>query len=116
MFEDVSPFLVNIAYQDDKQFLPLQAADLLAWQVRRGFSHPEPRRRHLDEARKAQRPHFSFVLDKPLLLKMKAGMDANARRMAELYGLPEDVTTWENYFLNDSLGKAKGRTKRPGNV
>jgi hypothetical protein len=30
--------IVNVSYRDDRHFLPLQAADLLAWQIRRRFS------------------------------------------------------------------------------
>jgi Protein of unknown function (DUF3800) len=42
--------LVNVSYQDEKEFLPLQAADLVAWQIRRFFSVKEPRRKQFDSA------------------------------------------------------------------
>jgi len=60
----------NIHYENDEDFPGLQAADLLAWQIRRAFSVTgEPRRRHYDEARRQQAGHplFEFVLTREIL-------------------------------------------------
>ncbi|MBZ5622892.1 MAG: DUF3800 domain-containing protein [Acidobacteriia bacterium] len=62
--------IVNVSYRDDRDFLPLQAADLLAWQIRRGFSKPdEPKRRHFDSARLCppREPH-TFVFTRAQLV------------------------------------------------
>lgn len=61
--ETINP---NIHYEDDEDFPPLQAADLLAWQIRRAFSSNEPRRRHYDAARTGQKGHplFELILGK----------------------------------------------------
>ena len=60
--------IVNVLYRDDKESLPLQAADLLAWQIRRAFSiTTEPRRKHFDAARLCppMEPHtFVFTREK----------------------------------------------------
>jgi len=40
----------NILYRDDQKFLPLQAADLLAWQVRRRFCVAEAARPQMEAA------------------------------------------------------------------
>lgn len=60
----------NIHYENDEDFPGLQAADLLAWQIRRAFSvTTEPRRRHYDDARSGQAGHplFEFVLTRAIL-------------------------------------------------
>jgi hypothetical protein len=58
----------NIHFRDDKDFPPLQAADLLAWQVRRAFCYPREENRHFDECRKAGgRSHFAWTVPSELL-------------------------------------------------
>ena len=53
----------NIHFRDDKDFPPLQAADLLAWQVRRAFCYPREEVKHYYECRKAGgRPHFPWAI------------------------------------------------------
>ena len=64
--------LLNVSYCDDKEALPLQAADLLAWQIRRAFSKTdEPRRRHWDAALGCppMKPH-TFVFTREKLVDM----------------------------------------------
>jgi hypothetical protein len=67
---------VNAVRRDDKQFLPLQAADLLAWQTRR-FNEPndEPIRKHFIAARDCP-PKKSelFILDRSRLTDMARDM------------------------------------------
>ena len=50
--------IANVLFRDEEQFLPLQAADLLAWQTRRFLSVTnEPRRPHFDgSARESEKP------------------------------------------------------------
>ncbi len=85
----------NVAYRDDKLFLPLQAADLLAWQVRRLFCSNEPRRQHLTDARKTKWEHFSHIVGKEELTKMKAALAKRQKIMTEQFGLDEDVRKWK---------------------
>jgi hypothetical protein len=44
----------DVSFKDEKIFLPLQAADLLAWQIRRRYSVEEP-----------PRPQFTTALNCP---------------------------------------------------
>jgi hypothetical protein len=61
--------VANIMRRDDEKFLPLQAADLLAWQIRRFLCMTnEPRRAHYDAAMNfpPERPH-SFIMDRKMV-------------------------------------------------
>ncbi len=42
--------LLNVSHKDDEEFLPLQAADLFAWNVRRSLAHPHEARRDYHDA------------------------------------------------------------------
>ena len=60
-----------IRFEDDKKFLPLQGADLLAWHVRRFHSVEEPMReslRALTEASEGQ--YHEFVVGRELLTRV----------------------------------------------
>lgn len=47
----------NLDFRDDQDFVPLQAADLVAWQARRYWSNrPEPMRQHFLDAKALKRP------------------------------------------------------------
>lgn len=61
--KDMFRGIINVLYRDDKKFLPLQAADLFAWQSRRFLCANEPRRKHYTRARNAgnRRPHFHIM-------------------------------------------------------
>jgi hypothetical protein len=53
----------NIHFRNDEDFPPLQAADLLAWQVRRAFCNPREERRHYYECKKGGwRSHFVWTI------------------------------------------------------
>jgi len=90
--------IANVLYRDDKAFLPLQAADLLAWQVRRAFcpSVPtEPRRRHFDTAQQCAQPPFSYEMTRKDLLDWVADMDRAAIEHALSLGISlEDLQAW----------------------
>jgi len=79
--------IVNVTYCDDKEILPLQAADLLAWQIRRAFSvTTEPRRRHFDAALNCPRrePH-SFIASRATMIEMMRDLsDTLAQESARL--------------------------------
>jgi hypothetical protein len=34
-------------FKDDKELTPLQAADMLAWHIRRAYTHPQENRRRM---------------------------------------------------------------------
>jgi hypothetical protein len=82
--------IVSVLYRNDKEFLPLQAADLLAWQIRRAFSvTKEPRRKHFDAARLRPRkePH-TFIVTRDMLGDMMAEAKDKIARFAESIGRP----------------------------
>jgi len=88
--------VVNVIYQDEKKCLPLQAADLLAWQIRRAFSVPhEPRRRHFDAARNSppEEPH-EFVMTRSMVKSMIEELRERAAEMAPSLGRSRDLRTW----------------------
>jgi len=61
----VNNALGEIDYRDDKQFNPLQAADLIAWQNRRFFSFPkEPRRNELGRLHSRRDMWFRKLLNR----------------------------------------------------
>jgi hypothetical protein len=103
---------VDISFRDEKVFLPLQAADLLAWQVRRAFSVPEePRRVHYDRAVNCPRePLFPVVLNRADLRKLLAAMEANARKEASALGIPVDVL--KKYLFRKKRTSKKTQKRR----
>jgi Protein of unknown function (DUF3800) len=57
----------NIDYRDDKEFPPLQAADLAAWHARRywcGAQESQPEREHFEVAKTLKRPPLRAYLEK----------------------------------------------------
>jgi hypothetical protein len=99
--------MANVLFRDDKEFLPLQAADLLAWQVRRAFCvTTEPRRAHYDNALNCpQRPPFLEILTPRKLRVCLEAMEANAIKEAAALGIPIDV-------LKQHLFKRKAKKKK----
>ena len=89
--------IINVSYRDEKRFLPLQAADLLAWQVRRFFCRPnEPRRLHFDRATTCSQPSYSYVMGKTDLKDVATALEQGVKNMAASLGIPvELVKTWE---------------------
>ena len=82
----------NVSYCDDKQFPPLQAADLLAWQIRRAFCVPtESRRRHFDDALLSHKtaPH-THILTRDQLIKIIDETRADGVKL----GKSPDMRTW----------------------
>lgn len=75
--------LTNVRRADEKTTPALQAADLLAWQIRRFFSvTTEPQRRHFRAALDAppEEPH-TFVLDRQKIRELMSDMHANAAKL-----------------------------------
>ncbi len=87
--------IVNVVHRNEKQCLPLQAADLLAWQVRRFFSVNQPRRRHFDLAMNCvpEQPH-SFIVDRAKVRQIMVDINDSAARLAPSLGRSSDVRTW----------------------
>jgi hypothetical protein len=85
----------NVAYRNDKKILPLQAADLLAWQIRRAYSVPrEPRRPQFDSAQQCSEPPYVHTLTRKELLELVFRMDAHAEAMAAALGFPPGTRPW----------------------
>jgi hypothetical protein len=87
---------VNAVRCDEKKVLPLQAADLFAWQIRR-FLEPinEPRRKHFPLARDCPpKEAHSFILDRGKLVEMVRDVHETAARTAVSLGRSPDVRTW----------------------
>jgi hypothetical protein len=95
--ESVDGRFVNAVRRDERMVLPLQAADLLAWQTRR-FCEPnnEPRRRHFYTARDCPPKQSElFIVDRPKLIDMVRDMRETAARIAPSLDRSPDVTTWK---------------------
>jgi hypothetical protein len=87
--------LVNVSFRDEKKFIPLQAADLLAWQIRRRYSVPNDRRRHFEKALDApQKEAHTFVVDRDKVQWMIAELQKGAAELAESLDRSPDLTTW----------------------
>jgi Protein of unknown function (DUF3800) len=78
--------LANISRKDDRVFLPLQAADLVAWQIRRFFCSDEPPRRHFESSQRSlpMEPH-GFILDRGLVRSMMDDIYGNMQKNADKY-------------------------------
>jgi Protein of unknown function (DUF3800) len=96
---DLSQFrqrVENIFYKDEKQFLPLQAADLLAWEVRRRFSVEEEPRPQFERAINCPSgPPFNHTVTRAELEKMGRDMDDQAMMDWALAGYPEHLRKWK---------------------
>jgi hypothetical protein len=88
----------GVQFEDEKQFLPLQSADLLAWQVRRSLCVPdEPRRKHLDASRACAYSPMSYILQPKDLQDAANSLELNAKRLAESLGVPvSSIQPWKN--------------------
>ena len=81
--------IVNVDYHDDRQFVPLQAADLLAWQVRRAFCETrEPRRKHFDNCRGCTWEPATYVVTRKDLEEGLVLMEERAKAYAAALGVP----------------------------
>ncbi|HMF74567.1 MAG TPA: DUF3800 domain-containing protein [Bryobacteraceae bacterium] len=89
LFENI----INVHYEDEKRFLPLQAADLLAWQIRRRFCvTTELPRRQFEEAIHSPRlPPFLKALTREDLEIAGKRMDDDAKKKWSECGLPENA-------------------------
>ena len=97
----------NVWFRSEMDDLPLQAADLLAWQVRRYFcSDSEPRRVHFDRAREcpSELP-YSYVLTRNTLKEVVIVMEENAQRYATRVGIPLEI-------IKEQVLRRKGRPKK----
>jgi hypothetical protein len=87
--------VINIHYEDEKEFLPLQAADLLAWQIRRRFCVQEEPRPQCDSALACTpEPPFHHTITRDELDRLGRTMDENAMMKWALMGLPEHRRPW----------------------
>lgn len=86
----------DIHYEDEKIFLPLQAADLLAWQIRRRFSVQGDIRPHFEMAinAPAERP-YEHIVSRDDLERYAETMDMNAMEKWARMGLPESIRPWK---------------------
>ena len=101
--------IANVNYRDEKKFLPLQAADLLAWQARRRFCvHAEPKRPQFEAAQKCCGPYpcFSYTLTEGDLWKAMYAMRDRDQDWAIAHGLPPDTEVWK--LLGKKRPKLKG--------
>jgi Protein of unknown function (DUF3800) len=86
----------NIHYEDEKVFLPLQAADLLAWQIRRRFSVQEDPRPQFESAINCPpgRP-YNHTVTRAELEKLGRDMDDQAMMDWAIMGYPEHLRKWK---------------------
>jgi hypothetical protein len=85
----------SIEYKDDKASLPLQAADLFAWQVRRRFSVQESPRPQFEAALNcpSEMP-FTHTLTRERLNTMGQDMDQHWMMEWAIRGHPEHLRKW----------------------
>jgi hypothetical protein len=86
----------GIHYKDEKQFLPLQAADLLAWEVRRRFSVEEPERPQFEMALNcpSEKP-FVHTITRINLDELGDTMNEQAKKNWAIMGYPEHLRKWQ---------------------
>jgi hypothetical protein len=85
----------NIHYEDEKKFLPLQAADLLAWQIRRRFSVECENRAHFEMALNAPAYlPYEHIVTREDLERYGELMDNNGKSQWSAMGLPEELRPW----------------------
>ncbi|HWA95971.1 MAG TPA: DUF3800 domain-containing protein [Terracidiphilus sp.] len=86
----------DIHYEDEKIFLPLQAADLIAWQIRRRHCASEPPRRHYDAAVGcAPMAFYEHIISRDHLHELGEIMDRNAMFNWALMGGLEENRKWK---------------------
>jgi hypothetical protein len=96
-FDKFAGRVVNIHYEDEKLFLPLQAADLVAWQVRRRLcSTSEEKRAHFERClyRLPENP-YSFILTRDRLQLLGEAMDRKGKDDWAKLGQPENMRPWK---------------------
>jgi len=87
--------VVNVHYEDEKEFLPLQAADLLAWQIRRRFCVEEEPRPQFERAIECPPGiPFDHTVTRDELEDMGKAMDDNAKITWANLGFPEHLRRW----------------------
>lgn len=82
----------NVTFRDEKDFLPLQPADLYAWHIRRFFSvTSEPQRPLFHRLRAVgSRPFHEHIVERDELELMKREMRQRGRAL----GWGDDMTSW----------------------
>jgi hypothetical protein len=118
LYEDVADGLKlrnrvgEILYRDEKVFLPLQAADLLAWQVRRFFwAKSEPKRKHFDDIRKCDIPYFDDILNRKLLRSMVEKMYQKEQEIKLKLGMPASENFWDIFRRYEIESKMKNKKR-----
>ena len=87
--------LANVSFRNDRNCLPLQAADLVAWQIRRFFSTNERRRKHFDSSQKSlPEAAENFVVTRAMVKSIVAEMHEKALELLALGRIP-NVRPWE---------------------
>jgi hypothetical protein len=79
--------LGRIAFRDDREMLPLQAADLIAWQMRTFKSSAEPLRAELRRLHSGPRRDFRKTLTRADFRIMAAAIQENLPRLREDFGV-----------------------------
>ncbi len=95
-FEQFAGKIKDIHYEDEKIYLPLQAADLIAWQIRRRHCVTEPPRKHFDAAIGCTpMPLFEHIISRDQLHELGESMDKNASAKWSLMGGSEGNRKWK---------------------
>jgi len=79
---------VDVLFRDDKDFLPLQAADLYAWVLRKANNDPSYKEYHwlLDELQNVKTTDYSQYYDLERMQSVMVQMDDFIRD-----GIPDDL-------------------------
>jgi hypothetical protein len=98
--------LGRVGYRSDKDTLPLQAADLIAWQIRRFLcTSGEPRRDELRRLHSGRVPPFRSILREKDLQKLVTAVQDNIPKLREEHG---------NEKVDRFLGGIDKRNRREG--
>jgi hypothetical protein len=100
----------NIDFRDDKQFLPLQAADLVSWQARRHWCHTkEPSRPHFITAKTLQRPPIRARLKKQHIRMFMDILDGRATQIGGDLLILADGLSLDGLTLDDLKDARRSR-------
>jgi hypothetical protein len=97
--------LGSVVYRSDRQMLPLQAADLIAWQMRRFRCSSEPVREELRRLHSGPRRAFRSTLTKARLHRLAKALTDNLPALREQFG--EDRV--DKFLLGIKMGKLMQR-------
>jgi hypothetical protein len=97
--------LGEVKFRSEAEFLPLQAADLIAWQTRRFMCVPEGTRATFKRLHSGRVRPYRKILKRRNLIEMAGAIEANLSKMQKLFGMEQ---------IAKNMKKIENRNKREG--